>query len=533
MARICLVTLLASLLLQTIENVPVAAAGDARLADAAQRQDHAAARALIKQRKDVNAPQPGGATALHWAAHWDDSELAELLIAAGARVDAANEYGVTPLVLAAANGSAPMVERLVAAGANANYAQPTGETVLMTASRAGNAQAVKALLAAGAAVDIREPVSSQTALMWAAAEGHTDTVKLLLERGAEVNARSKTRFSPLLFAVRGGSLEIVRLLVDAGASVNDTAADGTAALLLATVFGHVPVAEFLLDRGADPNADASGFTALHWAAGRWDTSLTFTEEAKSSEWYPLLGLNGTTKHNFMKKLLAHGADPSARTTKNPVRHGLSASIDTTHLYEAFIDATPFLFAAYASDPIAMRMIAAAGGDTRRPTANGMTPLMIASGLGWVIGEIVVSDERVANAYEAVKIALETGGEVNAKSAAGDTALMGAAHSAMDKVIQLLADQGADLNARNLDDDTALMMTDGRGAHRAGHKGTSKSTNELLKKLGATEDGRYSQTKIRYTDLLNERETAGRSTGVTDAELADAKKKDERVQGAAK
>ena len=28
--------------------------------------------ALLKQRVDVNAAQPDGATALHWAAHWDD-----------------------------------------------------------------------------------------------------------------------------------------------------------------------------------------------------------------------------------------------------------------------------------------------------------------------------------------------------------------------------------------------------------------------------------------------------------------------------
>jgi ankyrin repeat protein len=48
----------------------------------------------------VNAPQPDGATALHWAAYEDDLSLARLLTDAGAAVDVGNDYGVTPLSLA-------------------------------------------------------------------------------------------------------------------------------------------------------------------------------------------------------------------------------------------------------------------------------------------------------------------------------------------------------------------------------------------------------------------------------------------------
>src|SRR5688572_20606716 len=80
--------------------VRTAGAADARLADAVKRQDNTTARALIGQKVDVNAPLPDGATALHWATHWDDLELAEQLIRAGANVNAANDYGITPLALA-------------------------------------------------------------------------------------------------------------------------------------------------------------------------------------------------------------------------------------------------------------------------------------------------------------------------------------------------------------------------------------------------------------------------------------------------
>ena len=78
----------------------------ANAADAAQRKDKEALRVLVKQHADVNAAQPDGTTALHWASHRDDVESADLLIRAGARVNATNDLGVTPLWSASLNGSA-------------------------------------------------------------------------------------------------------------------------------------------------------------------------------------------------------------------------------------------------------------------------------------------------------------------------------------------------------------------------------------------------------------------------------------------
>src|SRR5689334_12104313 len=91
----------------------LAAAADARLADAVKMQDRAAIRALVGQHVDVNAPEPDGTTALDWAADREDFETAQLLIRAGADVKAANRYGVTPLSLACTNGDARMVELLL------------------------------------------------------------------------------------------------------------------------------------------------------------------------------------------------------------------------------------------------------------------------------------------------------------------------------------------------------------------------------------------------------------------------------------
>src|SRR4051812_11218978 len=72
---------------------PPAANGDLRLVDAVQRQDKPAMPALLRQRGALNSAQPDGATALHWAVHWDDLDTTDQLLRAGARVDAKNDYG--------------------------------------------------------------------------------------------------------------------------------------------------------------------------------------------------------------------------------------------------------------------------------------------------------------------------------------------------------------------------------------------------------------------------------------------------------
>src|SRR5438094_10343309 len=82
------------------------------VADAAMRGDKAAVRTLLQQKADVNAPQPDGATALHWAAYRSDKELADILIKAGANAKAANRDGSTPLWLASINGDAAIIETL-------------------------------------------------------------------------------------------------------------------------------------------------------------------------------------------------------------------------------------------------------------------------------------------------------------------------------------------------------------------------------------------------------------------------------------
>ncbi|MDP6582876.1 MAG: ankyrin repeat domain-containing protein, partial [Vicinamibacterales bacterium] len=172
-------------------------AAELDLVDAVERNDAEAVVALLSDGADVNAAQPDGATALHWAAHWDAVDSARRLLEAGAAVNAVNDLGVAPLAIACRNGNARMVDTLLAGGADARIAEPSGETALMTCARTGSAQAVELLLSGGAVPNASERASGQTALMWAVAGRHTSAARALVEAGADLDARSHGQFTPL------------------------------------------------------------------------------------------------------------------------------------------------------------------------------------------------------------------------------------------------------------------------------------------------------------------------------------------------
>ncbi len=453
---------------------------------AAKQQDKVILRALLDRQADVNAAQADGATALHWLAYWDDLETVTLLIAAGADVNTANDLGVTPLSLACNNGNTSLINALLTAGADPNATPFNGETPLMAAARSGSQDAVKALLSRGAEVNTRTPLKAQTALMWALSEKHLEVVQTLIQQGADISARSRDGFTPLLFAARQGDLDATRMLLDAGANVNETSPDGSA-LLVATIRGQVPLAIFLLEQGADPNADETGYTALHWAAGSWETEMTGPNGIQppvDQEWRRMVGLQ-EGKLELVRALLKHGANPNAALEKQPPRVGYSKE------NEKPIGATPFLLAAMAGDTNVMRVLVDGGASPLLMSRDKTTPLMMAAGVHRDLSESRVSE---GSSLEAVKLALKLGGDVNARNDDGDTALHGAARIKSDAMVQLLVDHGARVNAVNKLGQTPLFI-----AERYFHPGSppllvQTSSADLLRRLSgrdgvSEEDGK--------------------------------------------
>jgi len=443
------------------------------VADAVMRGNAEALRGLIARKADVNAPQADGATALHWAVYRDDLTTVDLLLKAGANAKAANSFGATPLSLAAENGNPAITQRLLDAGADANERMLNTDTVLMMAARTGNVATMKVLLDRGADVNAKETARGTTALMWAAAQKHPAAVQLLVERGADVRAASNPAWqdrpigyakavdprpsrkrdnsnvvsqigprnirdqrggglTPLAFAARVNDLESARILLAAGADVNQVTNYGWSPLLIATQNRYYQLGSFLLDHGADPNVVNKG---------AW-SPLYIAVDNRNIEGgdYPLR--KPDMDHlDFIRKLIDKGASVNHR-----VKESTWYRTVFTSQWVLEDGATAFWRAAQSSDVVVMKLLLEHGADPNIATTQQVTPLQVASGIGWVEG-VTYEWSKEAN-VETVKLLLSLGADPNAQAETGRAALHGAGHKGSTAVIQVLVDAGARVDIKD-------------------------------------------------------------------------------------
>jgi ankyrin repeat protein len=481
------------------------------IADAAMRADRAALEQALGKGLDVNAPQPDGATALHWAAYRSDAETVRRLLAAGAVPAVANRAGATPLSLACTAGGAEIVGLLLDAGADPNEQLRNGETALMMAARAGNVATVKLLLDRGANVNAAESLRGTTPLMWAVAYEHPEVAELLVERGADVAARSKpvprgrrpyladTTRSRIEDFKRGVGQAGRAIPVDLGGGGNSRPVSDedlfgeSAAATPAPAAAASPPSDEDIDappRNAGPE-EWGGLTPLVFAArqGNLESARLLLEggadvnQQTEYGWTALLAAIHNRYYRVALFLLEKGADPKltnkggwsplylATDNRNieggdyPTR---KADLDHLTLIEA-------LFASGADVNTRMR----SSTETRTIFTHqwlheeGATPLLRAA----QSGDLAL-----------VKLFLERGADPSLTTDDGTTALMVAAgigwvegvtyewsREQTLETVSLLLDLGVPVNAQNLDGQTALMG--------AAHKGRNDVV-ELLVARGA-------------------------------------------------
>ncbi len=269
---------------------------------------------------------------------------------------------------------------------------------------------------------------------------------------------------------------------------------GWTPLLTATQNRHYKLGAYLLDHGANPNiSNKGGWTPIYLA--------TDNRNIETGD-YPVR--TPDMDHlEFIKLLIDKGANVNARvcgpqsTPTNCVGDSTETRTNFTMQWLFEEGATPFLRAAQSGDIELMKLLLAHGADPKINTAHNVTPLAVASGIGWVEG--VTYEWSDKESFEAVKMCLDLGIDPNTPDDEGRTALHGAAHKGRVEVIQALADHGAKLDVHDsgsrdtvngtLVDETFIPLDWARGLVRVGVQSAiaHPEAEKLLAKL-MTEKG---------------------------------------------
>jgi ankyrin repeat protein len=269
-------------------------------------------------------------------------------------------------------------------------------------------------------------------------EGYSYVGQTVLPRGG---------WSAVMYAAREGAVDSARALAEAKANLDLTDPEGTTALIVAIINGHYDVAKVLVEKGANPNvADIKGMTPLYAAVDMHTIGDTF-----GRPYPPKQVIDGSI--DAARLLIAGGADVNARL-KAPILKRVYDAGDN-RLGEG---ATPFMRAARKCDVEMMRILLEAKADVSLTQKSGNNPVMLCAG-AVSGGNSDDTPERVSDeeALAAIRLALDSGVDVNAQNATGDTALHTAATSGggQPALIRLLVERGARLDVKNKADRTPL------------------------------------------------------------------------------
>src|SRR5262245_29033317 len=465
---------------------------------AVYRNDREMVGLLVRAGANPKAANREGSTPLWLASISGDAKIIAGLLEAGADANEKLPLGRTPLMIAARTGNVDAIKTLLDNGADVNAKETQrGTTALMWAADESHADAVKLLIERGADIkaksnpaprgrgpalgkanDPRKAVAAQGAALAAgnpvsqilrdgdlggnnagrggrnggrggnnanaggrggagrgggAAGDNADADDVTDDAAAAVGfTRGRQApndgggLTPLIYAARANDIESVKVLLAAGADINQTTNYGWSSLLVATQNRYYKLGAYLLERGANPNlANKGGWNPLYLATD--NRSIESGDDPVR---------RGDMDHlEFSKLLLDKGADVNAR---------MKDSTETRTVFtNQWLDengATAFLRASQSGDVKLMKLLIAHGADPKIDTVLHVTALQVAAGIGWVEG--ITYEWSPQATFEACKMLVDLGLDVNAQADTGRTALHGAGHKGRTDVIQLLVDHGA-------------------------------------------------------------------------------------------
>jgi ankyrin repeat protein len=206
---------------------------------------------------------------IHGAVRSQNSDSLNTAIrASGGNVNAKDPFGYTALHYAIDMQLLSMVTILMKCGADPEVKDPRGRCSLHSAAEKGDAKIASLLLEFGAKSDAIDH-SNQTALHYSALRGSLDVTKLLVQWRANTSPKDKKRQTPMHFAASFGNIHIVKLLVDCVSKVSELDSKLRTPLFTACSHGRMPAVKLLLELGIGSDIflpDIHGQHPLHVAA---------------------------------------------------------------------------------------------------------------------------------------------------------------------------------------------------------------------------------------------------------------------------
>ena len=442
---------------------------------------------------------------LHSAAYRGDADALNRLLNDGADVNARDQKGRTPLMAATAGRQEAIVRHLLKFGADVNAVPTEGRTALREAVNDGHAEILRLLLARGADPMLqpapKEPTPEQNGIskkMMAELEARiakeqekdderkkrfgldAPERKKWSERpekekpsAAETLAAARRRL--IMAAVQSGSVETLQVLLEAGyasdALTDEDKSLHFSPLKIAVTFGNPKMVKAMLERGADAKQATQALGSAVMKGNVETAELLLKAGADPND----------AGETHMKPLTFAAFQGDKAMTELLIRHGATADTSATHLL------------AQDKPEIVALLKKRQGTDWHESVRQG--------------------------AFEAIRVALDAGADIDARTEQGETALMQAIDSGRVEVARWLLDHGANPNA--------VTEIGGTPLHRAVH-GEKIEAVSLLLERGADihAENKWGQTPL-FIAALNQRADAvplltqaGACIGIVEATLLD-------------